>query len=81
MILLFTSAITSAFGKCRRELDCMSLTIGVSNEQFLAQGNCVVRASAPYATHCPIFNGMFMFLVYCIIHQLLWSKIDFFLQN
>ena len=37
-------------------------------------------SSVPYTTVCPIPNGMFMIFVYWTIHQLLWSKIDFFLQ-
>ena len=37
-------------------------------------------SSVPYATLCPIRNGMFIFFVYCTIHQSIWSKIDFFLQ-
>ena len=38
-------------------------------------------SSVPYARLCPIRNGMFMIFVYWTIHQLLWSKMDFFLQN
>ena len=34
----------------------------------------------PHATLCPIRNSMIMFFVYGTIHQLLWSKIGFFLQ-
>ena len=37
-------------------------------------------SSVPYATLCPIHNSMFMFFVYQTIHQLLHSKIYFFLQ-
>ena len=37
-------------------------------------------SSVPYATLGPIHNSMFKFFVYGTVHQLLWSKIDFFLQ-
>ena len=38
-------------------------------------------SSAPYATLCPIQNAIFMFFVYWTIHQLIRSKINFFLQT
>ena len=37
-------------------------------------------SSVPYTTLYPICNCMFMVFVYWTIHQLLWSKTDFFLQ-
>ena len=39
-----------------------------------------LSSSVPYATVCPIRNGVFMIFEYWTIHQLLLSKIDFFLQ-
>ena len=37
-------------------------------------------SSVPYATPCPIHNIMIMLFVYWTTHQLLWSKIGFFLE-
>ena len=48
------------------------LKVNILYEQLLT--------SVPYATLCPICNSMFTFFVYWKIHQLLWSKIDFFLH-
>ena len=49
----------------------------------LRQVCCIYQqllSSVPYSTLCLIHNGMFMIFIYRTIHQLLWSKIDFFLQ-
>ena len=59
------------------------LPIEVSNEKTLAQGSVLYEqllSSIPYSTLCPIHNSMFMLFVHWIIYQLLWSKIDFFLE-
>ena len=37
-------------------------------------------SSVSYTRLSPIYNSMFMFFVYWTFHQLLWSKIDLFLQ-
>ena len=41
----------------------------------------LLLSSVPYTTLHLIHNSMFIFFVYWIIHQLLWSKTDIFVLN
>ena len=55
----------------------MPLLIEVLNESVFYEQ---LLSSFPRATLCPVSNNMFMSFVSWTIHQLLWSKIDFFFK-